>query len=388
MLDGCTDGSADMVRSLEVLYPLRLIEKENTGLTLTRNAGAETAQGRVLIYLDDDIEPLPGMVEAYMDAHTDRQEKLVIGYSPPVIHDPPGWLGIIHRTWWEDAFQNMSKPGWRFGYQDLMGCNFSVTRSLYRRLGGMDAAISSFSREDWEFAVRLIKSGAVVEYAPGACGRHHVSFSVKRGLHRKIQEGRAETRMAKIHPDIWPTLRLSDPVYNTHFMGPLVRWLAFNAPRILQAPINFFLRQLYIFIHTFHLHAWIFRTFYGLEAYWYWLGAAEELGTIDKLEQLKSFVQEHKETPASATVNLRNGLGNIENQIDRLRPDELHIFLDDMYVGHIPDKPGAECLKGAHLKPYILENFAYSFLLASTLTGQDFNNEDLYQMIHQSRGQV
>jgi glycosyltransferase involved in cell wall biosynthesis len=383
ILDGCTDGSSEMVHNFDAPYPIRVFEQEKRGLTISRNRGADEARGRILVYLDDDIEAAPTLVEGYIEAHADQKEKMVVGFSPPVIPDPPGWLGIIHRLWWHDAFHNLGKPGWRFVYQDTMGCNFSVTKSLYQRLGGQNDKISSFSREDWEFGLRLLKSGAPIEYAPQAWGHHHVSYSVDRDFSRNFQEGRAEARMAQIYPDIWKTLNISKPGFNNFLMSSLVRRLAFHAPKTTHGLISFFLKKIVVFTRRFYLHGRLFSILNGIDTFWYWAGVAEELKTHEKLEELWRMINDYKEDIVSIKLDLSEGFEVVESQLDEQRPDAAEVFFGDYYVGLIPKKPGAESLRGVHLRPYIAEHLSVQLVRALAFAGYKSGNQNIDHLIQQ-----
>ncbi len=56
--DGSTDNTGEVVGR----YPaVRLITQANAGPAAARNRGAREAQGRILLFTDDDCVPLPGL---------------------------------------------------------------------------------------------------------------------------------------------------------------------------------------------------------------------------------------------------------------------------------------------------------------------------------------
>src|SRR5579859_3268611 len=63
--DGATDGTGDAVRALSTSYRLRCLEQVNSGPSVARNHGARAACGEVVVYLDDDVEPLPRFLERH-----------------------------------------------------------------------------------------------------------------------------------------------------------------------------------------------------------------------------------------------------------------------------------------------------------------------------------
>lgn len=382
-MDGCTDRSLELVNHSDVTYCLRVFVQEKSGLTVSRNRGADEARGRVIVFLDDDFEAAPTLVEAYIKAHADHQEKLAIGFSPPVIPDPPSWLGIIHRFWWHDRFYRMSQADWQFDYQDTMGCNFSVTKSLYQRLGGQNDKISSFSREDWEFGLRLLKSGAPMEFVPKATGNHYVSFTAERGFRRNFQEGRAEVRMAQVYPDIWHTLGISQPGFNYFLMSRIMRILAFRMPKSLHGIISFFLTKIVVMVRRFYLQGSGLNIFYGIDTFWYWSGVAEELKSHAKLEEVWQLIADFEDDVETIRLDLSKGLELAEAQLDKERPDAAEIFFAGQYVGCIPKKPGAERLRGAHLRPILAKHYSVQLVKALALAGYKSGNQTVDLLIQQ-----
>lgn len=68
--DGSTDGTADLLRSLDL--PVRIIEQENGGVSKARNNGIKHAQGEYICLLDSDDLWLAGILQQqsdYLDSH-------------------------------------------------------------------------------------------------------------------------------------------------------------------------------------------------------------------------------------------------------------------------------------------------------------------------------
>ena len=77
--DGCTDGTGEAVRGLRVPYGLSLVEKKpGTGAAGARNRGAAMAKAEILLFLDDDMEPKPGLLEAHLEAHRALPHSVVL----------------------------------------------------------------------------------------------------------------------------------------------------------------------------------------------------------------------------------------------------------------------------------------------------------------------
>ena len=158
ILDGSTDGSLEAARALEPELPLRVEAQASLGLATSRNRGAELSGHPLVVFLDDDIVPEPGLVAAHAAAHAGSREAVVMGYHPPVV-DLERWWAQGVRAWWEDHFRRKRAPGWHPTFVDYCDGNSSLPRALFQRLGGFDQAFSGGRRQDWELAIRALAEG-------------------------------------------------------------------------------------------------------------------------------------------------------------------------------------------------------------------------------------
>ena len=85
VVDGSTDGSIeylrDRAREDSRLLPLTT---PNRGAASARQAGAERASGQVILLLDDDVLPAPGLAGGHARRHAERDGLVVLGYMPVV----------------------------------------------------------------------------------------------------------------------------------------------------------------------------------------------------------------------------------------------------------------------------------------------------------------
>jgi len=62
---------------------LQAIEVSCRSAAIARNTGAAIATGQLLLFLDDDIEALPPLVESHARVHRERPGSAVMGPYPP-----------------------------------------------------------------------------------------------------------------------------------------------------------------------------------------------------------------------------------------------------------------------------------------------------------------
>ncbi len=133
-------------------------------LPAARNYALEIAAGGIVIFVDDDVELLPGFIDAHLRAFDDA---FVVGTCGRVLRPdtdptaaPPPALNRVPR---------MRIGGWITGSFEatvggdtntLYGCNMAVRRGDARRVGGFDTGlVGNAFREDAEFASRLGRVG-------------------------------------------------------------------------------------------------------------------------------------------------------------------------------------------------------------------------------------
>src|SRR4051794_7003750 len=82
--DGSHDGTDRMLTALDMPYRLRVLDQENAGPAAARNVGVHHAEGHLIVFLDDDVVPLPDLLAAHIQVHGDANDLVVIGpMSPP-----------------------------------------------------------------------------------------------------------------------------------------------------------------------------------------------------------------------------------------------------------------------------------------------------------------
>jgi glycosyltransferase involved in cell wall biosynthesis len=108
-----------------------LVELPGRGPALARNRGAELARAPLLLFLDDDVEPLGGWLAAHVEQHERSPGGAVIGSYPP-LPTRGGEFRRVVRHWWMQHFDELERPGHRFAFSDLLTGNISMSRAVER----------------------------------------------------------------------------------------------------------------------------------------------------------------------------------------------------------------------------------------------------------------
>jgi GT2 family glycosyltransferase len=365
VVDGCTDGTGEMLGYYKAPFALRVIEQPNYGPAAARNEGAVQAEGEILLFLDDDIVSAPSLIEAHVRAHQCRSGHAVIGYLPPVFQGQMDFFRVGLRTWWENKFHALRQIGHRYTYQDMLSGNFSVEAGLFARVGGFDTTF--WCHEDYELGVRLIEAGIPFTFAEDALGYHHENSDLDRSFLRARQEGCADVLIGRRHPELRLTLPLA------HFEAPcsplscILRNLAFEWPTAGDRLANGVCSVL-DFLEQVRLR-WPWRHLYGiLRGYWYLRGVADELGNRRALGSfLQGGLARTGGDKLEIDVDLSEGLVEAERRLDIVRPTGVHIRYGQHLIGRIPTQPGAERLRGVHLRPILASELSVPLLIALAL---------------------
>jgi GT2 family glycosyltransferase len=370
--DGCTDATREGLTRYGAPFPLRVVEQPARGAAVARNRGAAEAGGRLLVFLDDDVEPGPQLLAAHARAHRGLPDQVVIGPYLPVREGPVDFLSTLTRAAWSDLFHAMSRPDHRWRFVDLAAGNVSLSAELFARVGGFDPAFAGCGREDYEFGARLIKAGVPFAFVADAAARHHEheTMSLGRKLQRARLEGRNDVILGRRHPDLRSVLPLADVRgLPFTFLGRRLRSLAFRRPTVGDLLAGA-VRRLLGMLEGLRLR-WRWRQyFFELNGYWYLRGVLGELGPQQSLD---AFLAEGSGSAGQhgpeIEIDLRDGLGAAERRLDAVRPGSVRALYGSQEVGRIPPRPGAERLRGCHMRRLLASELARPLYTALARAG-------------------
>ena len=150
---------------------------EELPLAAARNRAAEMAHGDVLIFLDVDCIPAPGLVARYAAAC--KAEAVVylseVLYQPPMSandildYDRMNAIGVRHPA--KPALEENTvrvEPD----YGQLWGLAFGCRDSSWKKAGGMDERFYGYGGEETDFAFRLERESIKLYWLGGARAYH------------------------------------------------------------------------------------------------------------------------------------------------------------------------------------------------------------------------
>jgi GT2 family glycosyltransferase len=194
-VDGATDGSVEMLNSLHTTYPLRVFEQANQGPAAARNLGIANALGQIILFLDDDVIPVAGLIERHVRRHEQDEKVVVIG---PMV--PPPDLEMTPWVRWESErldqqYLAMQAGEWAPTARQFYTGNASLRREHALATGGFN---ERFKRaEDVEFAYRLADRGLSFHFDMQAAVLHDPGRPFAAWLRVPYEYGRYDVLMAR-----------------------------------------------------------------------------------------------------------------------------------------------------------------------------------------------
>ena len=211
--NGSDDGTLEAAREFAAgsPFPLRLIRESCRGVSFARNRALAEAVGEILVFVDDDVDCDPRLLESHARAFEDPTVHATGGrILPRLPENTPAWLrASLH--------EEVGGPTTRYDFGDEVAeirvkgrialpisCNLGLRRSLALEAGGFrtDLGFTPEGRriggEDTELMMRMSALGGRILYLPEARVVHRVQPErVTAAYYRSwsLAYGRASIRM-------------------------------------------------------------------------------------------------------------------------------------------------------------------------------------------------
>jgi hypothetical protein len=136
--------------------PLKVILQNEPGQCTSRNAGLQTAVGEYVLFIDDDDEVPPDLIEAHLQNLTQFRAEVSSGVANEVGTGPLPADFCLLRT--SDVFPTN---------------NTMIRRDVLRRSGLFDLAYNHRQRADGDLGMRIYLAGALMVLNPAISVLHH-----------------------------------------------------------------------------------------------------------------------------------------------------------------------------------------------------------------------
>jgi glycosyltransferase involved in cell wall biosynthesis len=208
VVDGSRDGSIELLEELAASEPrLRPLWTENGGPIAALMAGADTASSDVVVNLDDDVIPEPGLFEGHLRHHRERDGLVVTGYAymPPEGWRPGGFIREAFRRNYEAQCERWERDPTTV-LTELWTPNVSFRRADLLRVSAENpvgfGGGAWYYHSDWDLGVRCARLGLEGRFDRGLRAEHEFERGFAGFVSDARSSGRGKVLMEQLHPEL------------------------------------------------------------------------------------------------------------------------------------------------------------------------------------------
>lgn len=203
--DGSSDGTWAALQELAATDPrVVALRQENAGKRAANAAAVRRARGRVLLFLDDDVLPGPGLLTGHLQAHAGRTDLVVVGYMPTVVPRPTtgaAFATLLYAQEYEGRCGHYEADPADVLQHLWMG-NVSMTRQAYERAGLASLDSFRFRHEDRDIGLACARAGLVGTFDRGLAATHQHSRTVDQFVRDCVQQGAGRMALAQSYTSV------------------------------------------------------------------------------------------------------------------------------------------------------------------------------------------
>ena len=229
--DSSDDTRSILEKNARTYSNLKLGFQEKPGAAATRNVGLRMAKAELVLFIDDDVQAEPALIQSHIEYQQKNSGASVIG----AITIP--WGGTTEpflRYLRDNRILNPytpSKGPIDFSYYHT--CNVSTPAEVLLKVGGFNEGFSIYGMEDIELGYRLENAGSRMIFGPEAKALHYRFPHYQEFMGRCEQAGYSLGHLLSVHPELKKRFvengRITRRIKNFH---PLYKWAA-----VAMAPI-------------------------------------------------------------------------------------------------------------------------------------------------------
>lgn len=153
---------------------IKYIENAKNVLAVKRNVGIENASSDIIVFIDDDVYPEYGFVEAHYNANLNNSDTFFCGQ----IRFPQEECEMSNYYRFRDRQHLSAKDkGRELPFNNIVVMNLSFRKEFILKVGMVDERFLGYGCEDIEFGYRIIKSGFKLKYLDSALAIHREDSS-------------------------------------------------------------------------------------------------------------------------------------------------------------------------------------------------------------------
>lgn len=203
--DGSSDRTAELLPIVENLNYIRNVK--NLGFLRSCNRAAERAQGKRLVFLNNDVNLFPDWLDALVETFEQHDKVGIVGskliFGDCTLQEAGGII------WADGTGANYGRGGHpddpRYNFvrdvDYVSGASLMIDRALFERLGGFDERYIPAYYEDTDLCFRVREAGCRVIYQPRSVLIHYEGATSGRSEDEGVKRHQAVNRM--VFADRW-----------------------------------------------------------------------------------------------------------------------------------------------------------------------------------------
>ncbi|HME61444.1 MAG TPA: glycosyltransferase [Candidatus Binatia bacterium] len=276
VVDGSADGTCEMLARLKTPYVLRVVEQQHRGQCAALNHGAEMAEGRYCLFLDDDIIASRQLLAEHLRTQNEKGGVVGIGQLRITFRGRADWFAHCFARGWTEHYEQLNQRVRSLTYEDCYGGNMSLPRAAFMAAGGF--ALDMQRCYDVELAYRLESQGLSFVYIEQAMGVQDERKGLQALILDSEASGKASVEIFRRHPSTLPQLLGSFNSIRPRDRLLYRLFLMLNIPARLLVHFGSVLRK----------PSWRYGWYCFLHRYCYWRGVRRALPDRDTWRRLTS----------------------------------------------------------------------------------------------------
>ena len=189
-----SDNSSKESIKIAEKYPCKIIKsKKNYGAAFSRNKGASISKGKILVFLDSDVEIKKdafSIINKYFNSKNNEGSlQGVYSHKPNYKSSVTQYLHSYHCY---HLFSETEKSQYT---QTLCTAFFSIKKNLFKKYKGFDIKFNKASAEDADFGFKLIKDQHKISIERKLNATHHINFNILSFIRRTVRLHTDEMKM-------------------------------------------------------------------------------------------------------------------------------------------------------------------------------------------------
>ena len=178
------DNTEEVVLQFQLKYSnVTYVKDASNILASKRNVGVAKSKGDIIVFMDDDVYPSYGFIEAHLKANITPSKTFFCGQ----IRFPAEDVSRSNYYYFRDQ-QHLKDTdiGRLLPFNNIVVMNLSFRKEYYAATGGVNEAFIGYGCEDIDFGWRVIKAGFIIKYLPDALAIHREDSSTIKEYGNKL----------------------------------------------------------------------------------------------------------------------------------------------------------------------------------------------------------